>query len=85
MEELEQLRFAFDRLRAFPDFRPHQRIWWIYLRVAVERWLERNEDVAIRAAHDGIKAFPENLPDERTRWLDLRAAVAHVLQHGEEA
>lgn len=76
MEKLEQLQFAFERVSAFTDFRPGERIWWIYLRVAAEQWLESNEDPAIRAAHSAVKAFPEHLPDERDRWLDLRAAVA---------
>lgn len=78
-EDVEQLRRAFDRVSSFADFQPGERIWWIYLRVAVEHWLERHEDPAIRSAHNGVKAFPENLPDERARWLDLRMAVAQTL------
>ena len=78
--EVEGLARAFESIRRFPDFRPADRIWWLYLREAVQQWLERHEDAAIRAAHDGVKAFPENLPDERARWLNLRAAVVEVLE-----
>lgn len=78
--EVEGLARAFECIRRFPDFRPADRIWWLYLREAVQQWLEKHEEPAIRSAHDGVKAFPENLPDERRRWLDLRAAVVQVLE-----
>lgn len=61
------------------EFQPGDRIWWIYLRGAVEHWLELNEDPDIRTAYDRLKAFPENLPDEAARWIELRAAVSAVL------
>jgi len=79
MEDFDALRREFDRVNCFPGFDSSQRIWWIYLRAAVERWLERNEDPDIRAAYDQLKAFPENLPDEAARWMDLREAVGRVL------
>lgn len=78
--EVEALARAFESIRRFPDFRPADRIWWLYLREAVQRWLEKHEDPGIRSAHDGVKAFPENLPDERARWLNLRAAVVELLE-----
>lgn len=78
--EGEDLARAFEPIRRFPDFHPADRIWWLYLRQGVERWLEKHEDAGIRAAHNSVKAFPENLPDERALWLDLRAAVVQVLE-----
>ncbi len=78
--DLEALARTFERVRDMPDFRPGDRIWWLYLREAVQHWLERNEDPAIRAAHDSLKAFPENLRDERTRWLTLRDQVQALLE-----
>ncbi|MCM0001106.1 MAG: hypothetical protein NBV68_17165 [Erythrobacter sp.] len=68
-----------DRVRDLVDFYPGDRIWWLYVREAVQHWLEKHEDPAIRVAHDGVKAFPENLPDERTRWLTLRDQVQALL------
>jgi hypothetical protein len=79
MEELDELRREFERVSAFTSFDSSGRIWWIYFRSAVERWLERDEDPGIRAAFDIVKSFPENLPDERRHWHDLRAAVGKVL------
>lgn len=78
-DAIDDLRRTFERVKDFQGFRPDQRVWWIYMRVAVERWLERNEDAQVRAAHDQIKAFPENLPDEAARWIALRNAVAAVI------
>lgn len=80
MEDFDDLRREFGRVSIFLCFDGTQRIWWIYLRAAAERWLERNEDQALRAAYDRLKAFPENLPDEAERWIDLRAAVKQVLE-----
>lgn len=85
MEDWEELRREFDRVSTFPDFDPSQRIWWIYLRAAVEKWLERNEEPGVRAAFDRIKGFPEDLPDERARWLELRDAVGAALESSSDA
>jgi len=78
--EVEDLARVIERISRFPDFRPADRIWWLYLREEVQRWLEKHEDAELRAAHDGVKAFPENLPNERARWLDLRLAVVHLIE-----
>lgn len=77
--ELEAIARTFEKVREKPCFHPGDRIWWLYLREAVQGWLERHEDAGIRAAHDGVKAFPENLPDEGPRWLALRAEVERLL------
>lgn len=79
-EETEALRRECERVSRFPGFDSSQRIWWIYLRGAVEHWLVRHEDPDVRAAYDRLKSFPENLPDERACWLDLRQAVQKVLE-----
>ncbi len=79
MNEWEDLQRTFAWVNAAADFYPGDRIWWIYLRGSVEKWLEWNEDPEIRAAFDRLKAFPENLPNERDHWLELRAAVEKVL------
>jgi hypothetical protein len=76
----EAIERAFDRVRVFPNFRPADRIWWLYLREAEQRWLEPNEHAGIPVAHDGVKAFPENLPDELTRWLALRSEIEHLIR-----
>lgn len=49
MEDFDALRREYERVNFFPGFDSSQRIWWIYLRAAVEKWLERNEDPEIRA------------------------------------
>lgn len=79
MDDYESLRREFERVNVLLCFDASQRIWWIYLRAAVERWLERNDDPGVRAAYDRLKAFPENLPHEATRWIELREAVGRVL------
>lgn len=79
MEDFDALRREFERVNFFPGFDSSQRIWWIYLRAAVEKWLERNEDPEVRAAYDRLKESPENLPNEAARWMDLREAVGKVL------
>lgn len=80
MDDHDDLRREFERVNHLPFFDSTQRIWWIYLCGAAERWIEGNEDEAVRVAYDRLKAFPENLPDERKRWLELRAAVAEILE-----
>ncbi len=80
VQEIERLRIAFDRIRDLPAFVPADRIWWLYLREAVQHWLEKHEHAGIRIAHDGVKAFPENLPDESQRWLALRSEVERLLK-----
>ena len=80
MEDFDALRREFERVNFFPGFDSSQRIWWIYLRAAVEKWLERNEDPEIRASYDRLKEFPENLPNEAARWMDLRDAVGRVMR-----
>lgn len=79
MNELDGLRRQYDRLSAFPDFRPEDRIWWIYLRADVEKVVVHKDLPELQAAYDRVKAFPENLPDERARWLDLREQVGRAL------
>jgi len=79
MTDLEELHQRYVRVADFRFFDPSQRIWWLYLREATERWLERNEDAEVRAAHIKLKNFPEHLPNERESWLELRAAVAKVI------
>lgn len=78
--EVEDLARSFERIRRFTAFHPADRVWWLYLREGVQRWLEKNEDPALCSAHDGVKAFPENLPDEPARWRNLRTAVVDVLE-----
>jgi hypothetical protein len=79
MEDWDDLRREYHRVSILLGFDNSQRIWWLYLRNAAERWLERNEDPAVRTAHDRLKNFPEHLPDEPDRWLALRQEVARVL------
>jgi len=77
---IDHLHREYDRVRIFTCFDSSQRIWWIYLREAVEDWLERNEDAAVRAAFGRLKTSTEDLPDEGARWLELRNAVKRVIQ-----
>lgn len=42
MDEFERLRVAFDRVKEFPEFKPHERVLWLELRAAVEKVLERH-------------------------------------------
>lgn len=79
MPDLDELRRTFTRIEAFPDFRPDQRIWWIYVRNAAIEVASRTELPSLQDACDLVKAFPENLPNERARWLALRDEVARVL------
>lgn len=80
MDNFDALRRQYDRLQSFPDFRPQDRIWWIYLRAEVEQVVSRRRDLPeLQAAYDRVKAFPENLPNERRCWHELRQAVARVL------
>lgn len=80
MGDFDALRREYERVNFFPGFDSSQHIWWIYLRAAVEKWLERNEDPEIRAAYDRLKEYPENLPNEAARWMDLRDEVGKLLQ-----
>jgi len=41
MDEMGQLRAAFDRLKEFPEFLPDERVHWLALRAAVEKVLEK--------------------------------------------
>lgn len=79
MDELERLRREYERVAYFPCFDSSQRIWWFYLREAVEKVVVRHDLPELQAAYDRVKAFPENLPDEAARWIELRAAVARSL------
>ncbi|MFO6447881.1 hypothetical protein ACLBKU_12110 [Erythrobacter sp. NE805] len=81
MHDPDDLARQYTRVAAFSRFEPEQRIWWIYLRGAVERWFERrgNEDPRLREAYDRVKSFPEHLPDELQAWHQLREAVKEVL------
>lgn len=40
-EALARLRAAFDRVKDFPEFKPEERVYWLELRAAVEKVLER--------------------------------------------
>ncbi len=42
MDEWERLRAAFDRVKDFPEFKPEERVYWLELRSAVEKLLERH-------------------------------------------
>lgn len=42
MDEMERLRIAFDRVKEFPEFLPNERVYWLELRAAVEKVLERH-------------------------------------------
>jgi ATP-dependent exoDNAse (exonuclease V) beta subunit len=83
MHEWEALRREYDRLNIFTCFDSTQRIWWIYMRNAVEEVVRRHNLPELQAAYDALKAFPESLPDEPVRWLALRAAVADALDHND--
>jgi len=48
MTDLEELHQRYVRVADFRFFDPSQRICWLYLREATERWLERNEDTLCR-------------------------------------
>ena len=80
MSDLDELRRTFERVKDFADFRPDQRIWWIYVRNAAIEVAARGAFPVLKAACDQLKAFPENVPNERARWLALRDAVADVLE-----
>jgi len=41
-EDWARLRAAFDRLKEFPEFLPNERVYWLELRAAVEKVLERH-------------------------------------------
>lgn len=83
MTEWDDLRRTFERVRDLDDFRAGDRIWWLYLREAVEKVLFAHQLEDLREAHLAVKAFPENLPNERAAWLRLRDAVALELErHG---
>lgn len=80
LNDLDDLHRKYARVADLRFFDPAQRIWWLYLREAAEKWLERNEDADVRAAYDRLKEFPEHLPNERARWIELRDAVANVVK-----
>lgn len=40
-EEMQRLKMAFDRVKAFPEFQPDERARWLELRQAAEKVLER--------------------------------------------
>ncbi len=42
MDEMQQLRAAYDRVKEFPEFLPNERVYWLELRAAVEKVLERH-------------------------------------------
>ncbi len=71
---------AYDSVRDWPDFVASERIWWLYLREAVEHLSTRHKHPELQEAYTRVKEFPEWLPDERQRWLDLRKAVRRVLE-----
>jgi hypothetical protein len=77
--DLEDLRRTWSRVEPMDDFRPGDRIWWIYLRNAAIEAASRNNLPGLQDVCDQLKAFPENLPNERGRWLALRDEVARVL------
>lgn len=79
MPDLDELHRTFSRVADLPDFRPDQRIWWIYMRNAAIEVGARGQFPDLAAACDEVKAFPENVPNERAKWLELRRAVAAVL------
>lgn len=79
MDDWDELRREYHRVSILLCYDENQRIWWLYFRNATERWLERNEDQAVRAAYDKLKNFPEHLVNEKDRWLALRHEVGRVL------
>lgn len=83
MQEWDDLRRATDRVSILGTFRPHQRIWWIYMREAVEKLLVSTELVELRAAHQLVKELPEHMPDEPDRWNGFKHGVDHVLEQHE--
>lgn len=42
MDEMQRLRAAFDRVKEFPEFLPNERVYWLELRAAAEKVLERH-------------------------------------------
>ena len=43
MEDIAQLRAAYDKVKEFPEFSPNERVYWLELRRAVELVLEKRE------------------------------------------
>lgn len=80
MNEWEDLRRSFAKVEGLTDFRPGDRIWWLYLREAVEKVLFRHKLEELSAAHLAVKAFPENLPNERAAWLRVQEAVREAIE-----
>jgi len=83
-QSMDDLSTELRRVRIFLSFDRTQRIWWLYLREAVERWLLWNDDAVMRAACDRLSSCPEDMPDEGERWLDLRRAVEQMLAQKSE-
>jgi hypothetical protein len=79
VDDIERLRMALDRVRDLASFHPADRVWWLYLRAAVEAVLVMHESEGLREAHARVKEFPETLPDEGERWLQLRSAALNAL------
>jgi hypothetical protein len=40
--DMQRLRIAFDRVKEFPEFLLNERVYWLDLRAAVEKVLERH-------------------------------------------
>lgn len=79
MADIAELRRTYTKIAAFDDFRPDQRIWWIYVRNVAIELASLAHYPALAAAVSPLKLFPENLPNERALWLKFRAAVADAL------
>jgi hypothetical protein len=79
VDDFDALRREFDRVSHFPGFDSSQRIWWIYLREAVEKVLERHDLPELQAAYNRVKDFPESKRDEAAQWVELRDAVERVM------
>ncbi len=45
-EDMERLKAAFDRVADRPEFLPNERVYWLDLRAAVEKVLERYDPKA---------------------------------------
>lgn len=83
MDDFDALRRELDRVCHFPGFDSSQRIWWIYLREAVEKVVVRHDLPELQTAYNRVKDFPESKRDEAARWIELRDAAGNVLERGE--
>ncbi|MEL7784044.1 hypothetical protein AAG607_13540 [Citromicrobium bathyomarinum] len=83
MEELDRLKRALGKVKAFGEFEASQRPYWLELRQAVQYFLRRSrndEHAGLTAAYRGVHDMPELQPREGERWHLLRDEVCAALR-----